>query len=99
MADTATRYSGRATIRCRYIEPTTQSTNRNGKYRCTISVGGRRVSEQMVGAPNYLRHAVDSPIAFDDAARAACAFASMDGHLDDGQLDYDGMGIAVQRRR
>lgn len=100
MADTATRYSGRTMVHCRYIEPTTASTHRNGKYRCTISVGGRRVSEQMVGAPNYLRHAVDSIAAFDDAARAALAFANMDGHVDLDDLEYtDGGGMIDVRRR
>lgn len=47
-------------------------------------------------APSF-SFAVDSPLAYDEAARAACAFATADGY--DFHFDYDGSGIKTFRNR
>ncbi len=78
------RYSGEIRIRVTYLDPTMTSpppagmTNaREGEYRCYLTMpGGKRITIY-VGA--RVEHGsgvgVDSPEAFDDAARASIAFA------------------------
>jgi hypothetical protein len=51
----------------------------NGSYRCFVRTSGGVKYKCVVGAPAHLDHAVDSPEAFDGAARAALAFAEHDG--------------------
>jgi hypothetical protein len=84
----ALRYSGALRIRVTYLEPpghslawpSGRSTKPNGEYRCAIRSTDHKaiVCTIVVGAPAVLSHAVDSPEAFDDAARAALSFADVD---------------------
>ena len=99
------RYSGNITVRVTYLEPylagdkcpANRSTRTNGEYRCFIKSPDRSTTI-VVGAPEALSHGVDSPEAFDDAARAAIAFAS-DEDLHYGDLAYqNSRGIVVGRR-
>jgi hypothetical protein len=82
----ALRYSGELRIRVTYIDGWTDLVNgtpvhRNGEYRCAIRSTDKDAIRCtiIVVAPAVLSHAVDSPKAFDDAARAALAFASDEG--------------------
>jgi hypothetical protein len=78
----AIRYSGQIKIRVTYLEPYAagdacppgRSTQPNGEYRCFLRVGGWKAIIH-VNPPAVLSHGVDSPEAFDEAARAAIAFA------------------------
>lgn len=85
------RYSGNITVRVTYLEPylagdacpANRSTRLNGEYRCFVKSPDRSLTI-VVGAPNVLSNSVDSPEAFDDAARAAIAFANHgDSHYGD----------------
>jgi hypothetical protein len=70
------RYSGKIRIRITYIDAPQGGTC--GYYRCFLRAVGFHQGEGrtiQVGAPAHLTNAVDSPEAFDDAARAAIAFA------------------------
>lgn len=79
----ATRYSGDLTITLTYRDPHAELFDMypNGDYRATISWpsrarGGKHRRTIYVGAPKYLRQAVDSPEAYDSAAHAAISFAA-----------------------
>lgn len=67
----ATRYSGDLKI-------SVQLTDRDD-YKVTISRAGRNVWRGVVGAPRSLTHSLDSPTAFDNAAKAGLSFADDDG--------------------
>jgi hypothetical protein len=69
------RYSGEIRIRVTY---SAKGHIRNGYYRCHLTGPGNMTATIVVGVPEFLSHAVDSPEAFDDAARAALAFADHD---------------------
>lgn len=80
----ATRYSGELKITLTYRDPP-KGMYPNGDYRATItwpwrhglpSRGPKSRITVYVGAPKHLRHAVDSPDAFDEAAHAAISFAA-----------------------
>ena len=75
------RYSGDVCIRVTYHDARRDDVfadgtprNPNGFYRCFLRSEGDTATI-IVGTPAYLTHAVDSPEAFSDAARAAIAFA------------------------
>jgi hypothetical protein len=68
---TAKRYCGGLTLRLTYRD-------RENDYRCFIAAPGAWTTIY-VGSPAVLRHAVDSPEAFDDAAHAALSFAADEG--------------------
>jgi len=74
----AIRYSGDARVRVTYVEPQAGEIG-NGSYRCFVRTSGGEKYSCIVGAPAFLDHAVDSPEAFDGAARAALAFAEHEG--------------------
>ena len=82
----ALRYCGEIRIRITY-----QDGPGNGRYRCYLTAGDTRTRSTTitVNAPAYLSHAVDSPEAFDNAARAALAFAR------DDRGDREGNGEAI----
>ena len=70
------RYSGEIRIRVTYVENREGSARfPNGAYRCFLRGPGNLTATIIVNAPAYLSHAVDSPEAFDDAARASISFA------------------------
>jgi hypothetical protein len=74
------RYSGEIRIRVTYLDvaydgPDTQARLGNGRYRCFLRGPGGMTTTVIVNAPQYLTRAVDSPEAFDDAARASISFA------------------------
>jgi hypothetical protein len=81
------RYSGEIRIRVTYLEPylagdkcpAGRSTMSNGEYRCFLRGPTDMGTTIHVGAPAFLTHAVDSPEAFDAAARVALSFAHNDG--------------------
>ena len=62
-------------------------------YVAKIKEGGRTVSTQYVGRPPASRLAVDSPKAYDEAARAALSFAEHEGAISEVACD------AVSRRK
>jgi len=84
----AIRYSGRATLRLTYRDATSD-------YRVSINSDGLPSEVVIVGEPATLTHAVDSPEAFDDAARAAISFAESLGE----SCSYDDAGPFVARKR
>lgn len=96
----ALRYSGEIRIRVTYRDARRDDVyidgtprNPNGSYRCYLRgpVGARATI--IIGAPTFLPHGVDSPKAFDDAARAALAFA--EAEADEAQRaggDYESWG-------
>ena len=108
----AIRYSGTIRIRITYLEPylagdkcpAGRSTRLNGEYRCFLRADGYTATI-IVGAPAVLSHAVDSPEAFDDAARAAIAFADDEARHgrhsltwgDIAAVDDDGTGYLIAR--
>jgi hypothetical protein len=105
-ANMATRYSGNITVRLTYVDrppPGTFHDNRGG-YKATVSQG-REHQTIWVGEPAHLTHAVDSPAAYDDAARAAISFALDENDewgiqiLDESGVDSDDHGIRVSRKR
>lgn len=77
----ALRYSGDARVRVTYLDTAALpwSWYRNGGYRCFVRTDSGATYSCVVGAPQILEHAVDSPEAFDDAAKAALSFAEHDG--------------------
>jgi hypothetical protein len=68
------RYSGEIRIRVTYLDHA-KPLRPNGRYRCFLRGPGGMRTTIIVGAPAFLSHGVDSPEAFDDAARSALAFA------------------------
>jgi len=80
------RYSGEIRIRVTFIDYVpgdvySDGTPRhpNGSYRCFLSVVGGSDATIHVNPPVCRFHAVDAAKAFDEAARAALAFADADG--------------------
>lgn len=101
----ALRYSGDVRVRVTYFDPKSgdvfsDGTPRhpNGSYCCRIVTPGVRGLRVFVGAPAHLEHAVDSPEAFDCAARAALAFADeeLGGDLAS-HCEFDDAGVHVRR--
>lgn len=98
------RYSGNVRIRITYRDA--GRAGLNGTYRCFIvchepreilgAVRRRKYQTVFVGAPAILTHAVDSPQAFDDTARAALAFAH-EGLANEATLALDGSDWHVGR--
>lgn len=95
---TTVRYSGNCHVRVTYKDPAPADIEHhpNGYYTCTVVADGRR-KKIIVGAPRVLSQSVDCPAAFDDAARAAIAFAVDEGF--DCEPDYTDSDIAVRRRQ
>jgi hypothetical protein len=69
----ARRYSGEVRIELTLVPA--PNMPHGEQYRCDISLRGVRLGTQYVGIPAHLEHAIDSPEAFDAAARAALSFA------------------------
>ena len=69
----AIRYSGSIRIRVTYRD-------NHSDYRCFLSATTGEKHTVYVGEPAILTRAVDSPESYDDAARAALAFAESDGY-------------------
>ena len=82
----AIRYSGTLKIRVTV-------NARNDGWIARISEGGHHIGTATVSEPRATRIAIDSPEAFDGAARAAIAFT--DGTEG---ADTDDTGIVVTRR-
>jgi hypothetical protein len=102
------RYSGSIRIRVTYLEPwlagtkppAGRSTMTHGEYRCFLRAGEHTVTVHVGARVRYAGDAVDSPEAFDDAARAAIAFAA-DEHAEWGDhaaTDPDG-NVCIFRSR
>jgi len=86
----AIRKCGRVKISCTYRE-------RENDYRCVFSVNGKKQGVEYVGVPRSLSHAVDSPQAYSDAAKAAISFAVNDGKLDESDLEWGDSGPRLMR--
>lgn len=96
----AMRYSGDARVRVTYLDtPDGLPENRNGGYRCFVRTDAGETYTCVVGAPQVLEHAVDSPEAFDDAAKAALAFADHEGISAQCEYDDELTDRVVHRRR
>jgi hypothetical protein len=85
------RYSGNVVVTIDWIDSRSQ-------YRASVSAGGSRGKTIHVGAPRAMQHAVDSPQALDDAARAAISFAADEGVDVDG-VEYSEHGAVVVHRK
>lgn len=86
----ATRYCGLLTLRLSYRDA-------SNDYRVCIATNGYHLATVYVGTPAYLTHAVDSPEAYDETARAALAFAEDDGgDLSDAAMDDSGYAVTRQ---
>jgi hypothetical protein len=82
------RYSGEIRIRITYLA----DTNPNGRYRCFLQAkGGAHTSIYVNLRTSILAHAVDSPEAFDEVARAAIAFAQDDVSDDGDDTGWDNL--------
>jgi hypothetical protein len=91
---TATRYSGKLTVRMTYLDSEAQ-------YRCVVSysdANGSGWTTLYVRPPALLRNAVDSPIAFDETAHAALSFASEDHDWVERYADFNDGGWAINRK-
>lgn len=98
------RWSGEIRIRITYFETPVQ-----GKYRCYLTTTESRVTQSttiILMGPSILVRPVDSPEAFDEAARAALAFACDDKGEREGNGDaidwgayaaFDDSGYFVSR--
>lgn len=92
---TAQRISGNLRIRVSYHD-------REGAYLCSVAtLDGKQRTVLTVLPPAVLRHAVDSPEAFDETAHAALSFASEVHDWIECNADYapDGSGWAISRKR
>lgn len=88
----ATRYSGSLTVRISWVD-------RHDLYDASVSWKGGGPIKVMVGHPPASRLSVDSPEAYDSAAKAAIAFAD-DEYREFGISDmaeYDDSGVVVRR--
>jgi hypothetical protein len=96
MANTRFRYSGDAKI--------TLTLQDNDSYRVVVETDCD-ASCITINSPKVLKHAIDSPEAFDDAARAAVAFAleERDEHgvsvFDDSDFAFGPEAVYVGRTR
>lgn len=85
------RYSGNITVTITYVDA-------KDKYKATVSAGEQR-GTVYVGPPRHLTRSVDSPEAFDDAARAAISFAGDEG-LDIQGADWGGgTSVVIHRKK
>jgi len=99
----AIRYCGSVKIDCKLVPA--KHMPHGEQYKCTISFGKAGVvSVQHVGLPAHLTEAIDSPKAYDDAARAALSFATSEDtalgtwcDYNDSGLDYTDSGYAIRR--
>jgi hypothetical protein len=93
------RFSGSIEMRITYIDPKFGQNAPNGGYRCFLKSSGGAKATIYVVAPPYLSRAVDSPEAFDDAARAAIVFADdeNDGWVAAAAPYIEGTGYHVGR--
>lgn len=90
----ATRYCGSVKIVC-WLR-TAPHVLHGEQYECVISKKGEgRLATEYVGLPAYLSKAIDSPEAYDEAARAALAFAVDEGKVDENDIDFDEEGIMI----
>jgi len=81
----AIRYSGSLRIAVAFDD-------RRNAYKASVSHRGRSLWSGYVGAPASSRLAVDNPLAYDAAARAALSFARHDAAEVDQFADYDERG-------
>jgi len=89
----ATRYSGEVVIAIRMKE-----TRHGATYHCALRGPDAEKAIVEVGSPKMLEHAIDSPDAFDAAARAAISFAQdEDGGFENVASKLDGSGHHVGR--
>ena len=86
----AKRYSGRSIVSMVFDD-------RSDAYKASISIGGKVVARERVGAPRSGGGSVDSPLAYDRAARAALSFAMNDGKVDDSDVAYGAHEVHVGR--
>ena len=102
----AMRYSGELRIRVTYLEPWAagtpapagRSTRLHGEYRCFIRGPKGTVGKTIhVSAPVVIMSAVDSAVAFDEAARAALSFAFSTGWPVDSHAANDEAGYYIGR--
>jgi hypothetical protein len=88
----ARRYSGKVTVSILWDD-------HDNRYAARVKADG---SEQpifvTVGAPKILEHAVDSPEAYDAAAKAAIAFADDDVPGTEEQAAFTESGYFVSRK-
>lgn len=89
-----TRYCGSVAIWCRLVPAAHMSHGE--QYECKISERGLHLTTQHVGLPAHLRHAIDSPKAYDEAAHAALSFA-VDAGMDESGLAYTDSGFEIKR--
>ena len=87
----ARRSSGHVNIDIKYIDSRDQ-------YRAVVSICRGRREVVYVGPPKALKIPVDSPKAYDAAARAAISFADKIDALAHAQYDRSGSDIEISRR-
>lgn len=100
------RFVGDASVRLTYLDRAPGFSDLRGGYRCAVRAHNGERRTIIVGEPRVIERSVDSPEAFDDAARAAIAFAE-DNDCEGGPLDinydFETVGcadrIVVQRKR
>jgi len=89
----AIRYCGRMKIDCKLIPA--KHMPHGEQYKCDLSIGSQSLGIQYVGLPAHLTEAIDSPKAYDDAARAALSFAVDDDTIDENSLSFNEDGSYV----
>ena len=92
----ATRWCGNVKINCTLVNKP-YSAGGGEQYKCTLSKGVKKLGTEYVGLPMHLSHAVDSPIAIDNAVHAAISFALDLDKISESDIDYDGDGTGTYR--
>lgn len=90
----AKRYSGGLSISLTFVDSKNEYRTRVCPRQGRRGAGCETI---WVGPPRTLRHAVDSPIAYDEAARAAISFSS-DYLSQLAQPDHEGAGWDIRRK-
>jgi len=85
------RYSGRIAMRVVLRE------GMRDEYHVSIKLPNGDRETVVVGAPAHMRIAIDSPQAYDDAARAALAFAEHDGLDVAEHAEFDESSYVIRR--
>lgn len=94
MSDTATRYSGGATISIRYIE-----ARDNYTVKIKNSSGTNTQTGIGLSAHDKRTISVDGAEAFDKIAHAALSFAESEGFTTGAEMNRSGSGWEVSRRK
>lgn len=96
------RYCGKIKIDCKIV-PFSRHGSYGGYYQCMLSTKylGKRTWTRMwnehIDLPAVVRHPIDSPAAYDEAAHVA--ISRSDSKLDDSSLEFTHDGYRIRRKQ